>query len=147
MCEREEIPPDCDPVWAWAAPEPTGGWDGPSLYQQALRIATLLHRHGWPLDSALLCVEVILRRLADAGSRPSAYEALRRDRRWRSAAGIPADSWTGLLRLLLGSPSEAVAMTDQGKGLLLRIALDEDVEADPSVATAIADIAPDRRGA
>ncbi|MDR2566164.1 MAG: hypothetical protein LBC97_08940 [Bifidobacteriaceae bacterium] len=142
MCERDQVPLDCDPAFTQADPEAPGGWDGPTVYQQARHVAGLLARNGWPFDSALLAVEVVLRKLADSGSRPSAYEALRRDRRWRCAAGIPAASWTGLLRLLLGAPSEAAAMTSTGKGLLLRLALDEDVETDPAVAAAIALIAP-----
>ncbi len=135
MSERDVACVDCDPVWIQpGVPEPDDGWEGPGVYEQAVRIARLLNRGGWPFESALLGVDVVLRKLAETGSRPACYEALRREARWRAMAGIPAPAWTGLLRLLLGVPSPDKALTPQGEGLLLRIALGEDVEADPQVA-------------
>jgi len=101
-------------------PDPTPIWE------QALDLADWLARLGWPRVNTLIAVEIVLRKLADAGSRPTCYEALRRERRWRAISGLPATSWTALLRLLLGTPGDDV--TPLGKGILLRQALGESLE-------------------
>ena len=120
---------------------------GPSIPDQARQITSLFTPHGWPPASTVVAVEVILRKLADAGSRPSAYEALRRDRRWRAVTGLPADAWTCLLRLILGTPGQDV--TNLGKGILMRIALGETgahLRSDQELAQTIKVSAPGRNG-
>jgi len=105
-------------------PEPTG----PSIAEQAEDIALLFAEQGWPLEATFTAVEVILYRLAEAGSRPAAYEQLRREKRWRAITDIPATSWTGLLRLLLGNAADRAGVTDKGRGILLRLALGETID-------------------
>jgi hypothetical protein len=101
---------------------------GPSVQEQAEALALWFNEFGWPLEATFLVAEVVLRRLAEVGSRPAAYEQLRRDKRWRAIANWPANSWTGLLRLLLGSPSDPRGLTSKGQGILLRLALGEEVD-------------------
>jgi hypothetical protein len=103
-------------------------WTGPSIAGQAEEIALLFAEHGWPLEATATAVEVILRRLAASGSRPAAYEALRKDKKWRAITDLPATSWTGLLRLLLGNPADPSGITSKGRGILLRLALGEDID-------------------
>jgi hypothetical protein len=109
-----------------------GGLDGArgagrSIREQAEALAGLFHSRGWPFEATLVAIEVVLCRLAEAGSRPAAYEQLRRERRWRAITGLPAASWTGLLRVLLGSPSDPRGLTAGGQGVLLRLALGQDM--------------------
>jgi len=101
---------------------------GPSIREQAEMLALLFAEHGWSVDSTATAVEVILRRLADAGTRPAAYEMLRRDKRWRAITDMPSASWTGLLRLLLGTPNDWAGVTDKGRGIMLRLALGETID-------------------
>jgi hypothetical protein len=103
-------------------------WPGPSIPEQAEQIAGLFTMQGWPLEATTTAVEVILRRLAVAGSRPAAYEALRKDKKWRAITDLPASSWTGLLRLLLGNPADQAGITNKGRGILLRLALGEQID-------------------
>jgi len=92
---------------------------------RAAALGRLFAAHGWPLDATTTAVDVVLGRLAEAGSRPAAYEQLRRERRWCAVSGLPARSWTGLLRLLLGSPADWAGVAERGRGVLLRLALGE----------------------
>lgn len=101
-------------------------WDGPTIPEQARELAGLFTGRGWPGRATVVAVEIVLRKLADCGSRPSAYESLRREKRWRAMTGLPGESWTGLLRALLGCPSDC-GLRDAGKGVLLRLALGETV--------------------
>ncbi len=122
--------------------------DGPSISEQAEALALLFAEYGWPLESTLTAVEVILHRLAEAGSRPAAYEQLRREKRWRAITELPANSWTGLLRLLLGNPSDWAGVTDKGRGLLLRLALGETIDylaKDVNLATGIKLVTPGKQ--
>ncbi len=101
---------------------------GPSITEQAETLALLFAEQGWPLDATCTAIGVILLRLAEAGSRPAAYEQLRREKRWRAITDLPATSWTGLLRLLLGNPTYWAGVTDKGRGILLRVALGETID-------------------
>ncbi|MDR1186975.1 MAG: hypothetical protein LBK95_05900 [Bifidobacteriaceae bacterium] len=117
-----------------------------SVHEQAARVAVWLRSHGWRLDTAWTATEVVMRRLADAGSRAAAYEQLRKDRHARAVTDLPARSWAALLRLLLGCPDPDKALTAAGKGVLLRLALGEtfrELDADRALARAAALAAPD----
>lgn len=103
-------------------------YEGLTLREQAEQLTSLFHAQGWPAEETLTAIEVILHRLADAGSRPAAYEQLRREKRWRVITELPAESWTGLLRLLLGNPTDWAGVSDKGRGILLRVALGETIE-------------------
>ena len=85
-----------------------------------------------------------------AGTRQSAYEALRRDRHARALLDLPSRSWTVLLRALLGNPHPAYAATSAGKGVLLRLLIGETLPVllrDDDLVLSLALAAPRRRAA
>ncbi|SDU77121.1 hypothetical protein [Jiangella alkaliphila] len=84
----------------------------------AVALFTLL---GWPAPVARTGVDYICSRLADAGSRVAAYEALRRDRQARALLDIEQDTWTAMLRVVLGTPQPHHALTAAGRGILVRL--------------------------
>jgi hypothetical protein len=67
-------------------------------------------------DTARAAVEHVCGALMKAGTRQSAYEALRRDRHARALLDLPRRSWTALLKALLGNPHPAYAATSAGAG-------------------------------
>ena len=147
FCERDLPIWEHNPAFAVGFPDEVAGEsesDAPaSIPEQAHAIAALFVGCGWPHAATVVAIEVVLRKLADAGSRPSAYEALRRERRWRAITGLPATSWTALLRLLLGTPGGE--LTNPGKGVLLRLALGETIThlcGDEMLIGAVAQAAP-----
>jgi hypothetical protein len=151
LSERE-IPPEYDTAFAVDSfdAEITDSGEGLSIREQAEQLAGLFAVFGWERESVVSAIEIVLRKLADAGSRPAAYEALRREHRWRLICCLPAESWTGLLRLLLGFPSEVYGYAGLGRGVLLRVALGEslaDLALDAELAEAITRAAPERRKA
>lgn len=85
----------------------------------------LLELLGWPTLVAGAAVEYVAGRLADAGSIPAAYEALRRDRAFRAQLDLDRQAWTGLLGVLLGSRPQPGRPTR--KGVLARLLLGEGV--------------------
>jgi len=152
FCERDLPIWEYDQAFAVDFPDDLGDEpesDAPApIPEQAHALAALFTTQGWPPASTVVAVEVVLRKLADAGSRPSAYEALRRERRWRAITGLPADSWTAMLRLLLGTPGSD--LTDAGKGILLRLAFGEGLThlaCDATLSKAVAQAAPCREEA
>ncbi|MCI1788046.1 MAG: hypothetical protein LKI58_08275 [Actinomyces sp.] len=121
-----------------------------ALVEDAAALFALL---GWPEGTASAAVGHVCDALARLGSRASTYEALRRDRHARALLDVPAVSWTGLLRVLLGSPDAAYSATGRGQGILLRLLLGErlvDLLADDQLVALIVLSAPghpDARGA
>jgi hypothetical protein len=123
---------------------------GPSIREQIAQITWLFTLGGWAFAQTSAAVEIVLNRLSAAGSRTSAYESLRRDKRTRAILNLPHDSWIGLLRLVLGNPDPARIHTKEGRGILLRMALGQPVEAlaaDSWLAERITASAPPRRKA
>ncbi|EXJ50880.1 MULTISPECIES: hypothetical protein [Micrococcales] len=82
----------------------------------------------WPADVARAAVEHVCTALMRAGTRQAAYENLRRDRHSLALLDLPQSSWTALLRALLGNPNPAYAATSAGRGVLLRLLLEEPPE-------------------
>jgi len=80
---------------------------------------------GWQPDRARGGVEYICSRLADAPSRPSAYESLRRDYAARALLDVPQRAWMSMLRALLGSCDPLLTHTAAGRGILLRLLVGE----------------------
>ena len=121
---------------------------GLSIPQQAEQLAGLFAAHGWNKAVVVVAIDSIMRLLAEFDSRQQAYEALRRPARsryWRLFTGLSARSWTGLLRILLGTPGAAGR---QGGGVLLRIAVGETIahlEDDKQLVAAILQASPDSR--
>ncbi|WP_317982631.1 hypothetical protein [Nesterenkonia ebinurensis] len=92
--------------------------------EDAIELFALL---GWPFDTARSGVEHVCDALTRAGSRHTAFEALRRDRHARALLDIPSAAWHVLLRTLLGRPEPAYAATTAGRGILLRLLIGETV--------------------
>jgi len=82
---------------------------------------------GWPESTVTSSVEYICERLARAGNRATAFEALRRDKHARALLDLPAPSWHGLLRAVLGNPEPVYVGTSLGRGVLLRLLIGEPV--------------------
>lgn len=82
---------------------------------------------GWPASTVKASVEYICQRLARAGNRATAFEALRRDKHARALLDLPAPSWHGLLRTVLGNPEPVYVGTSLGRGVLLRLLIGEPV--------------------
>lgn len=94
--------------------------------EDAVMLFTLL---GWPADRARGAVEYICSRLADASSRASAFESLRRDYAARALLDIAQPAWAAMLRTLLGCTDPAHAHTAAGRGILLRLLIGEPLRA------------------
>lgn len=90
----------------------------------AVRLFTLLD---WPEDVATLAIDRVCETTERAGSRASAYEALRRDKHALVLLDLPAASWSALLRAILGNTHPALQATSAGRGVLLRLLLGETV--------------------
>ena len=88
-----------------------------SAVEDAIALFALL---GWPPATARTGIEYICTRLAEAPSRASAFEALRRDFHARALLDIPGRSWLAMLRAVLGNPDADLAHTAAGRGILLR---------------------------
>ncbi|MDQ4113836.1 MAG: hypothetical protein M3306_22475 [Actinomycetota bacterium] len=84
---------------------------------------------GWDPSTARAAVEYITTRLAEASSRASAFEVLRRDRQARALLDLPGASWTALLRIVLGTPDPTLAHTNTGRGMLVRLLIGQPLRA------------------
>lgn len=82
---------------------------------------------GWPEPTVKASIDYICERLARAGNRATAFEALRRDKHARALLDLPASSWHGLLRTVLGNPEPVYVGTSHGRGVLLRLLIGEPV--------------------
>jgi hypothetical protein len=89
----------------------------------------LFHHLGWPVEPARGGVEYIVTRLAETASRASGFESLRRDYHARALLDLPATSWLSMLRIVLGNPDPALALTRAGRGVLHRLVTGEPLEA------------------
>ncbi len=117
-----------------------------AVVEDAVALFALL---SWPEGTAATAIGHVCDALARLGSRASTYEALRRDRHARALLDVPAVSWTGLLRVLLGSPDAAYSATGRGQGILLRLLLGErlvDLLADDELVALIVLSAPGSPG-
>lgn len=108
---------------ALGSPElPTGAYEA---LDAAVRVFALL---GWPTDTARTALEYVCAWLTEAGSRANAHEYLRRDHHARAFLDLDRASWSSLLRVVLGSPNPDLAHSKNGRGILLRILIDETTE-------------------
>lgn len=131
-------PPDADDE----VPDPPSSGGQPtgvaSAVEDAIALFTLL---GWPPQTARAGVEYVCARLAEAGSRASAFEALRRDWHARALVDLPGFSWLGLLRVVLGHPDPDLAHTASGRGVLLRLLIGEPLRVLLADDTVVAEVA------
>ena len=100
--------------------------DVQAAVEDAILLFTLLD---WPSDRARDGVEYICGRLADAPSRASAYETLRRDYAARALLDVPQQAWMAMIRALLGCGNPLQAHTAAGRGILLRLLIGEPLRA------------------
>lgn len=134
-CWAERFSDRDEPIWAYhpAFVLENGEDDQPDhLARRARDLAPLFLANGWPRTTER-AIEVILSQLAASYTRASAYEALRRSRSIPALLRLPRASWNALLRMLLGNPVDPNDVTARGKGILLRLELDEtlaDLEAE-----------------
>lgn len=99
-----------------------------NAYDALDKSVALLAALGWPADTARSALEYICARLSDAGTRGNAHEVLRRDHHARALLDLDRRSWSTLLRVVLGSPNPDLSHTAAGRGLLLRLLIDEQPE-------------------
>ena len=97
-----------------------------SAVEDTIALFTLL---GWEPATARAAVDYVTGRLAEAPSRASAFESLRRDRQARALLDLPRTAWTTLLRIVLGSPDPTLSHTNAGRGILLRLLIGEPLRA------------------
>ncbi|TFB71548.1 hypothetical protein E3O06_11935 [Cryobacterium glaciale] len=128
--DREHALTDYHPAFrtspADAQPDEPPRVEVAAAVEDAIMMFTLLD---WPADRARNGVEYVCGRLADAPSRASAYESLRRDYPARALLDVPQRAWMAMLRALLGSGNPLQAHTKAGHGILLRLLLGEPLRA------------------
>lgn len=128
--DREHPLPDYHPAFHVNSDEPRADTSPPPEVELAVEDAIMLFTLlGWPSDRARGCVEYICGRLADAQSRPSAFEALRRDYSARALFDVPQRAWMSMLRSLLGTCDPLQAHTAASRGILLRLLIGEPLRA------------------
>lgn len=111
-----------------------------NAYQAVDTAVALFVALGWPADTARAALEYVCARLIEAGSRCNAHEVLRRDQHARALLDLDRRAWATVLRVVLGSPNKDLEHTATGRGLLLRVLLDEQPEellADDDLVSAI----------
>lgn len=124
-------------------PEPSGAIE--SAIEDAISLFALV---GWPADTVRAGVEYVCARLADATSRPAAFEQLRRDQAARALLDLSQISWRAMLQVLLGCPDPAQEQTAAGRGILLRLLVGDSLEAllhDDRLLASLLDNVPCRR--
>lgn len=134
--DRENPLPDYHPAFRFDPftddePDPEN-----AVPERAMNVATaiedtiaFLTRVGWEPETARAAVEYVTARLTEASSRASAFEVLRRDRQARALLDLPGTSWTALLRVVLGVPDPALAHTNAGRGMLVRLLIGQPLRA------------------
>ena len=106
--------------------EAADGDDDPTSAYAAVDIAVeLFVALGWPRDTARTALDYVCARLIEAGSRTNAHEVLRRDHHARALLDLDRRGWATMLRVVLGSPNKDLAHTSAGRGLFLRLLIDE----------------------
>ncbi|MRG58794.1 hypothetical protein GE115_02740 [Agromyces sp. CFH 90414] len=128
--DREHELPEYHPAFRTAPidaqPDSAPREDVQAAVADAIMLFTLL---GWPNDRARVGVEYVCGRLADAPSRPSAYESLRRDYAARAQLDLPQQAWLAMLKALLGCCDPLHQHTVAGRGVLLRLIVGEPLRA------------------
>lgn len=152
--DRENLLTDYHPAFRVEDPEPNDEDKPEAGPEPSTSVATavegaiaLLALLGWEPGIARAGVEYVASRLAESSSRAAAFETLRRDRHARALLDLPGTSWMTLLRSLLGAPDPALAHTNAGRGVLLRLLIGEPLRAlllDDELVLAVSLAAPRR---
>ncbi len=108
------------------APAAADGDSDPTSAYEAVDLAVdLFVALGWPRDTARTALDYVCARLVEAGSRTNAHEVLRRDHHARALLDLDRRVWAAMLRVVLGSPNKDLAHTAAGRGLFMRLLIDE----------------------
>ncbi|WP_335622233.1 hypothetical protein [Agromyces aureus] len=107
-------------------PDHSSREDVSAAVRDAIMLFSLL---GWPRDRARSGVEYVCGRLADAPSRASAYESLRRDAAARAHLDLHQRAWLAMLKTLLGCCDPLHQHTVAGRGILWRLLVGEPLRA------------------
>lgn len=131
----DEVPFADDPPPKWdAQDEPTNAF---VALDRAVEVFVEL---GWPEETARTGIEYVCNRLMGTDSRPTAFEYLRRDSHARALFDLDQRCWLAMLRAVLGNQHPDRAHTAAGRGLLLLLLIDhevDDVLAMPSITGSI----------
>lgn len=122
---------------------PTGAYEA---VDATINLFTAL---GWPRDTATCALDFITSRLSECGSRPRAHASLRRDDSARALLDIDQESWSTVLRIILGNPNPDEFCTSDGRGVLLRLLIGDPISElleDDLLLWEIAQTAPRVRG-
>lgn len=126
--------------------QPAAGDDEPTnALAAADRAVDIFVALGWPDDTARTGIEYICARLINAGSRPRAFEYLRRDRHAQALLDLDQSRWLAMLRAVLGNQHPDRVNTCTGRGILLLLLTGypvEDVIALPDIRRSITRGAP-----
>ncbi|GAB3769929.1 hypothetical protein FB382_001507 [Nocardioides ginsengisegetis] len=136
LSERETPLYEFHPAFRVPAAQDAIELDNPALptedqtgaYQAVDTTIALFVALGWPPDTARAALEYVSARLIEAGSRSNAHEVLRRDQHARALLDLDRRAWATLLRVVLGSPNKDLEHTAAGRGLLLRLLIDEKLD-------------------
>ena len=124
-------------------PRPTGAYEA---VDATIDLFTAL---GWPRDTATCALDYVTARLVESGSRARTHAALRRDQTARALLDIDQESWSTVLRIILGNPNPDEACTSDGHGVLLRLLIGHHVTEllnDDLLVFEISQTAPKARG-
>ncbi|SDG83608.1 hypothetical protein [Microbacterium pygmaeum] len=146
--DRENALVDYHPAFRVEAPDAGASAETAAVESAMEDAIALFALVGWPADTARGGVEYVCARLADASSRPAAFELLRRDHTACALLDVPQTAWRAMLRALLGCPDPAQASTAAGRGILLRLLVGESLESllhDDRVLAGLLDNVPCRR--
>ncbi len=131
--DRENPLTDYHPRFHVPAEDPFPDFEADAVamrVSQAIADCVSLFQHlGWPSEAARGGIDYIATRLAEATSRGSAFESLRRDYHARALLDLPTASWLAMLRIVLGSPDPHATHTRAGRGVLHRLTAGEPLEA------------------
>ena len=118
------VPPDQD---ALLEPPVHGEGEPTNAFVALERAVTVFTKLGWPANTAEAALDYIAARLMESGCRPSAHEMLRRDHQARALLDLSRSAWATTLRVVLGNPHADRQHTCEGRGLLLRLAIGEQI--------------------
>jgi len=111
------------------------------------RAVTVFTKLGWPTNTAEAALDYIAARLMESGCRHSAHEMLRRDHQARALLDLSRAAWATMLRVVLGNPNADLKHTCEGRGMLMRLAIGEEIPdlfEDDALVYAIGTSAPPR---
>jgi len=108
--------------------EETDADQSTSAFEAADRAVDVFVRLGWPRETTRVGVDYVCDRLTRAGTRQSAYEALRRDEHALALLDLTQSSWLAMLKGLLGIQHQDREHTNAGRGMLMLFLIGHQVD-------------------